>query len=342
MATGTSAQNVDSVAELLGSRALIGGVDKYIPGEDFDVFIERLENFFRMNGIRQDALKSQLFQDKLTAEAYKVLKGAIQPASVNDKPYSDLVGKLREKYAPKLSVVAECCKFYRRNQLPGESIRDYIIELQQLAETCAFGDFLQRALRDRLIMGMSSERIREKLVSADRDFDETVRLAMAAEATRASLDVVAGSETAAGVSFIKNRGKVHRRVQSPMGKIHKHKQKGQQGFTKRKRYPDGAKKRVQCYFCQQWGSHYAVNCPEKRKRRMNHAEEEDSEGDDQLPGTISSMFLNAVKKEKPLDVPTYEEVIEEELLKSEEGDDYLCMDIQEEDLLLEENINTSP
>uniref|UniRef100_A0A1B0CCW4 DDE-1 domain-containing protein n=1 Tax=Lutzomyia longipalpis TaxID=7200 RepID=A0A1B0CCW4_LUTLO len=79
-----SNRNVESVAELLGSRALIGIIDKYIPGEDFDVFIERLGNFFRMNGIRQDTLKSQLFQEKLTSDAYKVLKSAVQPPTVNE------------------------------------------------------------------------------------------------------------------------------------------------------------------------------------------------------------------------------------------------------------------
>lgn len=42
------------------------------------------------------------------------------------------------------------------NKEKHESVSDFIVGLKKLAATCAFGAFLEKALRDRLIAGLQT------------------------------------------------------------------------------------------------------------------------------------------------------------------------------------------
>lgn len=54
-------------------------------------------------------------------------------------------------YEPKLIVIIECFHFHRCNQASGESVAEYVAELHQLTTHCQFGEYLDEALRDRLM-----------------------------------------------------------------------------------------------------------------------------------------------------------------------------------------------
>lgn len=74
--------------------------------------------------------------------------------------------------------MAERSKFHNRRQQPGETIVEYIVILKHLAASCKFGTFLEDALRDRLISGVSSEELRQKLISKDITFIKAQELAL--------------------------------------------------------------------------------------------------------------------------------------------------------------------
>ena len=46
-----------------------------------------------------------------------------------------------------------------RNQQTDESINDYIVALKKLSIHCNYGEFLNRALRDRLVCGLNNVKI---------------------------------------------------------------------------------------------------------------------------------------------------------------------------------------
>ena len=105
------------------------------------------------------------------------------PVRPQDKSFVDLVGVLRAHYAPKPMVIAERFHFHRRNQQSGESIAEYLAQLRRLALHCEFGDYLDQALRDRLVCGMQSESIQRRLLTeADLTLTRAVTLAQGMEA----------------------------------------------------------------------------------------------------------------------------------------------------------------
>ena len=65
----------------------------------------------------------------------------------------------------------------------GESVADFVAELRRLARNCQFGDFLDEALRDRLVCGLQNEAIQRRLLTeAKLTFAGALELAKAQEA----------------------------------------------------------------------------------------------------------------------------------------------------------------
>ena len=51
-------------------------------------------------------------------------------------------------------MIAERFKFHRRNQRDGETVAQYLAELRKLTEQCDFKEYLEEALRDRLVCSL--------------------------------------------------------------------------------------------------------------------------------------------------------------------------------------------
>ncbi|CAG9827401.1 unnamed protein product [Diabrotica balteata] len=86
--------------------------------------------------------------------------------------------------APKKSVIYESYKFYKLNQ-GTSTIAQYIANLKEQASLCEFemvNDYLDRALRDKFVCGISEKRIQDRLLSEkDLTFVKACNIALAQE-----------------------------------------------------------------------------------------------------------------------------------------------------------------
>lgn len=78
--------------------------------------------------------------------------------------YTDALRLLERHFTNTLNVLVERRRFMLRRQLQEEPIRAYVSALRQLASTCDFGDFLEAALRDKVVDGVRSVELRQKLL----------------------------------------------------------------------------------------------------------------------------------------------------------------------------------
>lgn len=84
--------------------------------------------------------------------------------SVEDSKKFELVKKKFDEYFIKeTNVVYESACFHKRHQMPGESIDQFMTALHVLAEKCDFGEFKQRLIRDRFVVGLRDEQLSESL-----------------------------------------------------------------------------------------------------------------------------------------------------------------------------------
>ena len=104
-----------------------------------------------------------------------------------------LVEVLKKHFEPKPLIIAERFTFHRRNQSPTESILKYMAELRRLAVHYEFGNYLDQALRDRLVCGLRSENIQKRLLTeADLTLARAVGLAQGMEATHQNTQLMKG------------------------------------------------------------------------------------------------------------------------------------------------------
>ncbi|XP_016665064.1 uncharacterized protein LOC107885872 [Acyrthosiphon pisum] len=96
---------------------------------------------------------------------YAILKNLMLPGEIKTQKFETVISKLKEYYCPKQLVISERYKFNSRKQKEGESVNDFIIELRRLASSCKFDAFLDQALRDRLVAGLSDDIMVRKLLA---------------------------------------------------------------------------------------------------------------------------------------------------------------------------------
>ena len=162
--------------------ATIGQIGEFVEGqEEFECYIERVEQFFKANEISEEKQVAVLLT-VIGASTYSLLKSLLAPQSPSSKNLETLVNTLKNHFSPKPSVIAERFKFHGRYQREGESVARYIVELKKLAATCDFGTFLSESLRDRFVCGLRNGATQKKLLSiTDLMFNRASEMAHAME-----------------------------------------------------------------------------------------------------------------------------------------------------------------
>ena len=158
----------------------LGKIQEFCPEKE--KFLERVELFFAANDIPTEK-QVPVFLSVVGGVTYGVLRNLIAPHNPNDTTFEEITTTLKAHFEPKTLVIVERFHFHRRNQSPEESVNDYVAELRRLATNCAFGTYLEQALRDRLVCGLRNENIQIQLLTeADLTLTCAVQVAQGMEA----------------------------------------------------------------------------------------------------------------------------------------------------------------
>ena len=134
--------------------------------------------FFAVTGVREEKQVAYLLTG-LGAQTYAVSKNLVAPKIPKDYTIEKV---LIEHFKPKPPVIAERFTFHKRDQLPGEPVNEFVIQLRRLARTCNFGVFLDEALRDRLVCSLQNSETQKKLLAeSELTLQRAVDIATAAE-----------------------------------------------------------------------------------------------------------------------------------------------------------------
>ncbi|KAH6921002.1 hypothetical protein HPB50_028011 [Hyalomma asiaticum] len=127
--------------------------------------------------------------------------------------HDSTVEALAKHFGTTCNLVVERRRFHRRVQLPGESIQEYVTKLTVLAAMRAFSS-QEESLRDQFVAGVSSPRIRERLLleGSSLSFNKAVALASQIEHAAAEMKEVSISvQPVAAQSFTKGSSSLHSR-----------------------------------------------------------------------------------------------------------------------------------
>ena len=121
-------------------------------------YIERLQFYFKANGITDGDVQKAIFITVISARTYELLKSLLQSQSPqeDDVTLKTMTDKLGEHFSPRPSPITQRYKFHTRVRKPDETVATYVAELRAIGEYCAFGDSLNAMIRDRLVRGINN------------------------------------------------------------------------------------------------------------------------------------------------------------------------------------------
>ncbi|XP_055861369.1 uncharacterized protein LOC106067741 [Biomphalaria glabrata] len=91
-----------------------------------------------------------------------------------DETVDKVIERFQNHFLPKSNTVYDRFKFFSRKQKDGETFEQYYTELKNLAKECKFDNLRDELIRDRLVCGIQSDRVKERLL---RDVDLTLEKA---------------------------------------------------------------------------------------------------------------------------------------------------------------------
>ena len=147
------------------ATSYLGALGAYDESETWTNYSERFEQFCVTNEIDDPKRKVAVFLSTIGAEAYALVKNLAAPAAPTTKTLEELCKLMKDYYEPAPLIIAERFKFHKRDQEEEEGTQQYFAELKKLSATCNFGTFIDEAIRDRFVCGLSDVRIQKRLLS---------------------------------------------------------------------------------------------------------------------------------------------------------------------------------
>ncbi|XP_055914083.1 uncharacterized protein K02A2.6-like [Eupeodes corollae] len=108
--------------------------------------------------------------------------------SEESKNLTVLTTKFEEHFAPKISITFERYVFNKMIQNEEEPFDDFFTRIKNQAKKCEFGTLLDSLIRDKIVVSIHSDAIREKLLEkAEVSLDDTVKICRASEIAASQL-----------------------------------------------------------------------------------------------------------------------------------------------------------
>jgi hypothetical protein len=306
-------QPLQVLVENANSRRWMGKMESYEVGSNFDDYMALTNNFFELNQVTDDQMKVRILVNQIgSAASAKIIK-AVKPKQFNELSFRELISLCESIFNVQRNTIVEHFKFNERQQQVGESLADFALELQALAEHCKFGEFYDTALRDKFVSGLRNKETKKVLLtlSDSEKFAEIVESAKREELVQSAsgrMQVADAGKLVNRVLFDKNGAKGNNRGRSLSRGRGISKRQSHKGSNGRDKTPANRsnvdKSNVQCHRCGKMG-HYARECraPEPAMSRGRYE------------SSTSKNSIGSISAEQSAD--------EDKLLRSDDDDDYM-------------------
>ncbi|XP_077536748.1 uncharacterized protein LOC144149087 [Haemaphysalis longicornis] len=176
--------------------------------------------------------------------------------------------KFKEYFTPRTNLAYERYRFNKMRQ-EGESFMEFLTAARLQAKKCKFGDLTDELLRDRLIVGITNDDVREKLLADPAiDLEKTVHMCKGSEqATKQLKEITTKDAEAKLLDALETKTK---KKWPSKGKARTEEPQQRQcqycgGTHRRKECPAYGKK---CITCNKMG-HFAAVCRSRKQKEVH-------------------------------------------------------------------------
>lgn len=137
-----------------------GSVGEFVnTQEDWSSYVERLQQYFVAKDVKAAEKQRAILLSTVGGSTYQLIRNLLAPRKPTDVTFVQIVDAVQGYHQPKPSIIVQRFNFHSRSRRSGETISAFVAELRKLSEHCEFGDTLNDMLRDRLVCGISDQRI---------------------------------------------------------------------------------------------------------------------------------------------------------------------------------------
>ncbi|XP_063923109.1 uncharacterized protein K02A2.6-like [Zophobas morio] len=188
------------------------------------------------------------------------------------KDIKKVIAKFEEYFVPKVNPSVERNKFYNRVQEKEEPFDTFVTDLKRIAADCAFGEFKQEMLRDRIVCGVTDARVKDRLLrEKNLTLGKAIEIGRAAEVTEQHMKKM--SETPQKmVEEVKVNRKTPSATKQEWGNLG-NSRKGQiqwghqrVSYQGKKEHQNGNRTTVDCYRCGRQHQPRREECPASGKQ----------------------------------------------------------------------------
>ena len=205
-----------------------------------------------------------------------------------------MITKLDSYFAVRKNKIYERAKFNRRNQLPGETAEEYIMQLYKLVETCEYGDLSSEMIRDRLVVGILDTQLSERLqLDAELTLEKAKKMIRQREAVHAQQqDLRRGDEAGGNMDETRfnSRSRYRGGAGGKPGRARQCTRCGKEAHAREK----CPAKDATCHRCNRKG-HYSSQCFSKR---VAEVEGENEQEKFEPASNLDTAFLNTMSSEQ--------------------------------------------
>ena len=162
--------------------------------EEWPKWARRFERFRSASGLaeKDEVVQVNTLLYSMGDEADDVLR-SFALSEADQKKYSEVKGRFDQHFVKKRNVIFERAKFNMRKQEEGESVDSFVTDLYALAEHCSYGGLHDEMIRDRLVVGLQSAKLSEKLqLDADLTLEKAITQVRQSEAIKLQQSVLRG------------------------------------------------------------------------------------------------------------------------------------------------------
>ena len=162
--------------------------------EEWPKWARRFERFRSASGLstKGEVVQVNTLLYSMGDEADDILR-SFKLSSDELKKYDTVKAKFDQHFVKKRNVIFERAKFNMRKQEEGEPVDAFVTDLYALAEHCSFGALHDEMIRDRLVVGLLSARLSEKLqLDAEFTLEKAITQVRQAEAIKFQQSLIRG------------------------------------------------------------------------------------------------------------------------------------------------------
>ena len=238
---------------------------------------------------KSDAVKTSRLLTAIGSRARDVYYTFTFDAEGDNMKLKKVIEKFDEYMSPRKNITYMRYRFFSYNQLDGQSVDEYVTELKSRSEHCEFGELKNSLVRDKIVLGVNSKKVQERLLrEAELSLEKAIQICRAAENVKMQAKEIKGASNEVNVeavsrSYSKESPSKQRNVEG------KRRQKvknckycgGEHEYGKCPAY------KRQCNKCGKY-NHFAAVCQSKAVRKVDrvnqyHGEVSSSNSDDSEP-----------------------------------------------------------